>query len=89
MQVDTQAAPSFAFATITVAPGAEVQVEAGAMAACSDGVEVDTKWGGAESFFGGEGVVTRFTGPGRLWLQTRSPQDLLGWLIPKLPSDRN
>jgi uncharacterized protein (TIGR00266 family) len=38
---------------------------------------------------GGEGLVTRFTGPGRLWLQTRSPQHFLDWLIPKLPTKRS
>jgi uncharacterized protein (TIGR00266 family) len=225
MQVDIQAAPAFSFADVTIAPGGEVHVEAGAMAAYSDGVEietaargglmaglkrsllggesffvntfraanggtvsvapalpgdmqvatldgsqtlyvqsgswiasdtgveVDTKWGGAKTFFsgeglfllkcdgvgdllmssygailsrtlapgesttldtghvvafdgsvtysvhkagnwkttllGGEGIVTKFTGPGRVWLQTRSPQDLLGWLIPRLPRQTN
>jgi uncharacterized protein (AIM24 family) len=38
---------------------------------------------------GGEGLVTRFVGPGRLWLQTRNPSDFLSWLIPKLPSQRS
>jgi uncharacterized protein (TIGR00266 family) len=225
MQVDIQASPAFAFSTITISPGGEVQVEAGAMAAYSDGVDietkarggvlsglkrsvlggesffintfrapgggtvsvapelpgdmtlvglegssalfvqsgswiasdpgvtVDTKWGGGKTFFsgeglfllkctgqgdvllssygaiiamtlaagqshtldtghvvafdetiqysvhkagnwkttvlGGEGIVTRFTGPGRLWLQTRSPSDFLNWLIPKLPTNRS
>ena len=226
MQVEILARPAFAFATVTIPPGGEVQVEAGAMAAYTrrrrgrdegprrhdgrleavgarrrellhqhvparrrrfgvggpglpgdmtmvslDGprplyvqsgswiasdptIEVDTKWGGAKTFFsgeglfllrctgrgdllmssygailtrtlaagegytldtghvvafdesiqytvsrrratgrppmlGGEGLVTRFVGPGRLWLQTRSPSDFLGWLIPKLPTQRN
>ena len=225
MQVDILAGPAFSFATLSIAPGGEVQVEAGAMAAYSDGVEVetnargglvaglkrsmlggesffintftapeggsvsvapalpgdmttvtlegsqalyvqsgswiasdptilvDTKWGGGKTFFsgeglfllrctgsgdlllssygailtrtlgpgeghtldtghvvafdesiqysvqkagnwkttvlGGEGLVTRFVGPGRLWLQTRNPSDFLSWLIPKLPADRS
>ncbi len=224
MDVEIICSPSFAFATVTIAPGAEVQVEAGAMAAYSDGVEVetkarggimaglrrsvlggesffintfrappggsvsvapalpgdmtkvavdgsqallvqsgswiasdptidvDTKWGGAKTFFageglflvkctghgdvlmssygailtrtlnageaytidtghvvafdqsityevhkagnwkttilGGEGLVTRFAGPGRLWLQTRAPTDFISWLVPKLPTQR-
>ena len=224
MQVEILASPSFSFATLTIAPGGEVQVEAGAMAAYSDGVEVetaarggivsglkrsmlggesffintftapaggsvsvapslpgdmatvtldgskalfvqsgswiasdptidvDTKWGGSKTFFsgeglfllrctgqgdllmssygailnrtlgpgeahtldtghvvafdesitytvqktgnwkttmlGGEGLVTRFVGPGRIWLQTRNPSDFLAWLIPKLPTQR-
>ena len=225
MQVDIQASPAFAFATITIPPGGELHVEAGAMAAYSVGVEiettvrgglmsglkrsmlggesffintfrapsggqvsvapelpgdmtlvqldgaralyvqsgswiasapgiaVDTKWGGSRTFFsgeglfllrctgagqlllssygailsrtlapgetymldsghvvafdesvqynvqkagnwkttvlGGEGLVTQFTGPGRLWIQTRSPSDFLAWLIPKLPTQRS
>jgi uncharacterized protein (TIGR00266 family) len=224
MHVEIVASPSFAFGNVSIPPGGEVQVEAGAMAAYSDGVEVetkarggvmaglkrsvlggesffintfrapaggsvavapslpgdmvtvavddsqalfvqsgswiasdptidvDTKWGGSKTFFsgeglfllrctgrgdllmssygailsrtlaagegytldtghvvafdesiqytvhkagnwkttvlGGEGLVTRFVGPGRLWLQTRSPTDFLGWLIPKLPAQR-
>jgi uncharacterized protein (TIGR00266 family) len=225
MQVEILASPSFSFATLTIAPGGEVQVEAGAMAAYTDGVQVetsarggimaglkrsvlggesffintftapaggsvsvapslpgdmatvsldgsqalyvqsgswiasdptidvDTKWGGSKTFFsgeglfllrctgqgdllmssygailsrtlgpgegytldtghivafddtvqytvqkagnwkttmlGGEGLVTRLVGPGRLWLQTRSPSDLLAWLIPQLPTQTN
>ena len=225
MHVSIQANPAFAFGTIAIDPGGEVQVEAGAMAAYSDGVDietkarggmlaglrrsvlggetffintfraagggtvsvaadlpgdmtmittddshpllvqsgswiasdptvnVDTKWGGGKTFFsgkglfllrctgqgdvlvaaygailamtldagqgytldtghvvafdesvqfsvhkagnwkttvlGGEGLVTRFTGPGRLWLQTRSQNDLINWLIPRLPSKEN
>jgi uncharacterized protein (TIGR00266 family) len=221
MRVNIQANPAFAFGTITIDPGGEVHVEAGAMAAYSDGVDVetkarggilaglkrsvlggetffintfrsqtggsvsvaadlpgdmtmistdashallvqsgswiasdptvdvDTKWGGSKTFFsgkglfllrctgpgdvlvaayggilsrtleagqsytldtghvvafdesvqfsvhkagnwkttvlGGEGLVTRFTGPGRLWLQTRSQDDLINWIIPRLP----
>lgn len=38
------------------------------------------------SLLGGEGLVVELTGPGDLWLQTRSPEAFLGWLIPRLPS---
>ncbi|GIW04078.1 MAG: TIGR00266 family protein [Thermomicrobiales bacterium] len=38
------------------------------------------------TIFGGEGLVVEFTGPGDLWLQTRSPEAFLGWLIPRLPN---
>src|SRR6476646_7168409 len=43
MRVNIQANPAFAFGTITIDPGGEVHVEAGAMAAYSDGVDVETK----------------------------------------------
>jgi uncharacterized protein (TIGR00266 family) len=35
--------------------------------------------------FSGEGLVCRFEGPGRIWLQTRSPDAFLSWLLPKIP----
>lgn len=34
---------------------------------------------------GGEGLVVELTGPGRVLLQTRSEDQFLKWLIPKLP----
>ncbi|MFC7045686.1 TIGR00266 family protein [Halobacteriaceae archaeon GCM10025711] len=34
----------------------------------------------------GEGLVAEFTGEGRIWIQTRSVDTFLSWLIPKLPS---
>jgi uncharacterized protein (TIGR00266 family) len=128
-------------------------IQSGSWTASDAGVEVDTKWGGAKTFFGGEGLfllrcsgagdvlvssygaiierevgagdtyvidtghvvafpegmpyqvekagnwksailgaeglITRFTGPGSLWLQTRSPQDLIGWLTAELPFNRS
>jgi uncharacterized protein (AIM24 family) len=103
MQVEILASPSFSFATVTITPSTAVHVEPGAMAAYSDGVEVETKARVDQSItyevhkagtwkttvLGGEGLVTRFVGPGRLWLQTRNPSDFLGWLIPKLPTQRS
>src|SRR5215207_9919889 len=38
------------------------------------------------TIFGGEGLVVDFTGPGDGYLQTRSPESFLGWLIPNLPT---
>jgi uncharacterized protein (AIM24 family) len=37
------------------------------------------------TLFSGEGLVVDLTGPGRFWLQTRSEDAFLTWLIPKLP----
>jgi uncharacterized protein (AIM24 family) len=31
------------------------------------------------SFFGGEGLVTRVTGPGRIYMQSRSLDGLAAW----------
>lgn len=37
------------------------------------------------TIFGGEGIVCELTGPGRVYMQSRSESEFLGWLIPKLP----
>jgi uncharacterized protein (TIGR00266 family) len=50
------------------------------------GVEKAGSW--KSTVFGAEGLVVRFQGPGSIWLQTRSPQDLLGWLKANLPTNR-
>ena len=44
------------------------------------------KVGGIKStLFSGEGLVVDLTGPGRVLAQTRSTDQFLSWLIPKLP----
>lgn len=42
-------------------------VQSGSYVASSEGIEVDTKWGGAKTFFGGEGLIMlRVSGSGTL-----------------------
>jgi uncharacterized protein (TIGR00266 family) len=42
--------------------------------------------GGFKStLFSGEGFVVELAGPGKLYIQTRSPQALINWIIPQLP----
>jgi uncharacterized protein (TIGR00266 family) len=50
--------------------------------------EVKRSGGWKTTILGGEGLVVKLTGPGRVYMQTRSPQEFLGWLIPQLPTDR-
>jgi len=38
------------------------------------------------SLISGEGLVCEFSGKGELWLQTRSNQAFLDWLLPRLPT---
>lgn len=40
------------------------------------------------SLLSGEGLVVEFSGDGRVWLQTRSNQAFLDWLLPRLPTSR-
>ena len=69
-------------------PGQTYTVDTGHLVAWTDGVGYNVrKVGGWKStFFSGEGLVCDLTGPGRIYLQTRSQEDFLGWLIPKLPT---
>ena len=42
--------------------------------------------GGFKStLFSGEGLVVELTGPGMIYMQTRSPQALINWIIPQVP----
>jgi uncharacterized protein (TIGR00266 family) len=80
-----------AILTRTLAPGEGYTLDTGHVVAFDESVryEVHKAGGWKTTVLGGEGLVTRFEGPGRLWLQTRSPQDFVGWLVPKLPSQRS
>ncbi len=37
------------------------------------------------TILGGEGLVCEITGPGRILMQTRSEEALIGWIVPHLP----
>ena len=42
--------------------------------------------GGIKStLLSGEGLVIEMTGPGKVYIQTRSPKSLIDWIIPQLP----
>ena len=144
-------APSLPGDITPVRVSGDLYVQSGSYLAGETGVEIDTKWGGATSFFSseglfllhlkgsgevllssfgaihklsldgsrmiidtghvvafessldwrvkkisglftslisGEGLVCEFAGTGDLWLQTRSNQAFLDWLIPRLPTAR-
>lgn len=49
------------------------------------GVQPKTVGGMKSTFFSGEGLVVELTGPGMIYIQTRSPQALINWIIPQLP----
>jgi len=63
-------------------------VDTGHIVAFEDSLEFSVrKVGGLKStLFSGEGLVCEFSGEGRLWTQTRSPDHFLAWLIPQLPA---
>lgn len=40
-------------------------------------------------FFGGEGLVCRFSGQGKVWIQTRAVNPFLSWIYPYRPTKSN
>ncbi len=72
---------------IDLGVGEPYVVDTGHMVAFDDTVKYDVgRAGGWKStLFSGEGLVVRLTGPGRFFMQTRSEDAFLSWLVPKLP----
>jgi uncharacterized protein (TIGR00266 family) len=74
---------------ITLQPGESYTVDTGHMVAFDESVRYSVKRvGGIKStLFSGEGLVCNLTGPGRIFLQSRSADAFLAWLIPQLPKE--
>ena len=73
----------------TLLPGEELIVDTGNLIAFEESVayEVETVQGFKNIFFGGEGLfLTRLTGPGKVYMQTVTAQDIASRLIPYIPS---
>ena len=68
-------------------PGEGYVVDTGHVVAFEPTLDYEVKKvGGMKSlFFSGEGLVCRFSGRGRLWLQTRSLDAFIGTIVPFLP----
>ena len=74
---------------IELGEGEQIKVETGHVAlfesTCT--YDVESVSGFKNIFFGGQGLfLTTLTGPGRVWLQTLTAQDMASKLIPYLPS---
>ncbi|MCR4855589.1 MAG: TIGR00266 family protein [Erysipelotrichaceae bacterium] len=74
---------------VDLEPGQQIKVETGHVAlfesTCS--YDVESVSGFKNIFFGGQGLfLTTLTGPGRVWLQTLTAQDMAQKLIPYMPS---
>lgn len=69
-------------------PGQVYTVDSGHMVGWAEGVQYNVRKAGnwKSTILGGEGLVVELTGPGRVYLQTRSEDAFLDWLIPKLPT---
>jgi len=72
---------------IDLQPGQTYTVDTGHMVGWTEGVQYQVRKSGGmkQTLLSGEGLVCDLTGPGRIYTQTRSIDDFLGWLIPKIP----
>lgn len=64
-------------------PGQTFTVDTGHMVAYEESVTMQLRkaaGGLVQSFKSGEGLVFDFSGPGKVWTQTRNPNELLGWI---------
>ena len=76
---------------VQLAAGESYTLDNGHMVAFDESVSYNVRRvGGMKStLFSGEGLVCTFTGPGRVFLQTRSEDAFLSWLIPHLPKNNS
>ena len=77
--------------SIDLAPGQSYTVDTGHMVGWDEGVQYEVVKAGnwKSTLLGGEGLVVKLTGPGRVYIQTRSPENFIDWLVPKLPTQRS
>ena len=75
---------------VKLGAGKSYTIDNGHMVAFDEGVNYKIKRvGGLKStLFSGEALVCTYTGPGRVFLQTRSEDAFLAWLIPHLPKQK-
>jgi uncharacterized protein (TIGR00266 family) len=71
----------------TLPAGESMTLDTGHVVAFDDTVNYEVRKAGSwkSTILGGEGLVTDFTGPGRVWLQTRNSNELVQWLETRLP----
>src|SRR4051794_40839643 len=74
-----------------LAPGETMTLDTGHVVAFDESVRYGVRKAGGwkSSILGGEGLVTDFTGPGRVWFQTRNVSDFVQWMISKMPAQRS
>ena len=75
---------------IDLAPGQRYTIDTGHLVSFSEGMPFNVRAvGGMRStLFSGEGLVVDLTGPGRVYMQTRSEDAFLAWLAPNLPTNQ-
>ena len=74
-----------------LAPGQKYTIDTGHVVGFDGSINFSVRrvGGWKSTILSGEGLVVELTGPGRVLMQTRSEEALIGWLGPKLPSKSN
>lgn len=70
--------------------GEKVTVDSGHMVAYEGSITMSIRkatGGIVQMFKSGEGLVLDFEGPGKVWVQTRNPAELIGWISSLLPTN--
>jgi uncharacterized protein (TIGR00266 family) len=76
---------------IELQPGEQFVLDSGHLVAFTDGITFTTRKvakGLMNTLKSGEGLVMEFTGPGKVWSQTRNPSEFIDWLTATLPFTR-
>ena len=75
----------------TLAVGQAYTVDTGHIVGFDASVQFSLEKSGSwkSTILGGEGLVCRLTGPGRVLMQSRSEEAFISWLLPKLPFKSN
>ncbi|HZE88457.1 MAG TPA: TIGR00266 family protein [Verrucomicrobiae bacterium] len=73
---------------VAIAQGRPYVCDTGHVVAFTQGLDFDVRSVGnwKSTLLGGEGLVCEFRGQGDLYLQTRSTQAFLSWLLPRIPT---
>lgn len=76
---------------IDLEPGQSYTVDTGHTVGWDESISYEVRKVGnwKSTMLGGEGLVVNLTGPGRIYIQTRSPDNFIDWLVPKLPAQRS
>ncbi|TML99847.1 MAG: TIGR00266 family protein [Actinobacteria bacterium] len=76
---------------LDLSAGESLVLDSGHMVAYSEGTQYQLRkvaGGVIQSLKSGEGLVFEFTGPGRVWMQSRNPNEFISWLTDVLPFTR-
>ena len=74
---------------IEITPDSPIVVDNGHLVAYTEGVNytVDKSGGWKTTMIGGEGLILRFSGTGKIWIQSRNLESLASTLIPFMGSN--